>query len=105
MCFASSPPWITSPKQLQKLLGGTHSGLRVRAVTGAVGDEQRREIVDGRAEEKVRVLVATDCLSEDINLQKDFDAIVHFEHLDFAIAEFQDMKMQLALGRRGLLKA
>jgi hypothetical protein len=32
-----------------------------------------------------------------------------FEHLDFAIAEFQDMKMQRtierALGRRGLLKA
>ena len=31
------------------------------------------------------------------------------EHLDFAIAEFQDMKMQpaleRALGRRGLLKA
>ena len=31
------------------------------------------------------------------------------EHLDFAIAEFQDMKMQpaleQALGRRGLLKA
>ncbi len=92
-------------EQLQKLLGGTRSGLRVPAVTGAVGDEQRREIVDGLTEEKVRVLVATDCLSEGINLQKDFDAIVHFEHLDFAIAEFQDMKMQPALGQRGLLKA
>jgi len=30
---------------------------------------------------------------------------VAIEHLDFAIAEFQDMKMQPALGRRGLLKA
>ena len=66
-------------EQLQKLLGATHSGLRVRAVTGAVGDEQRREIVDGLAEEKVRVLVATDCLSEGINLQKDFDAVVHYD--------------------------
>ncbi len=66
-------------EQLQKLLAGTHSGLHIRAVTGAVGDEQRREIVDGLAEEKVRVLVATDCLSEGINLQKDFDAVVHYD--------------------------
>jgi len=60
-------------EQLLKLLGGTHSGLRAPAVTGAVGDEQRREIVDGVAEEKVRVLVTTDCRSEGINLQKDFE--------------------------------
>ncbi len=66
-------------EQLQKLLLGTHPGLRVRAVTGAVGDEQRREIVDGLAAENVRVLVATDCLSEGINLQKDFDAVVHYD--------------------------
>ena len=66
-------------EQLQNLLKGAHPGLRVRAVTGAVGDEQRREIVDDLADEKVRVLVATDCLSEGINLQKDFDAVLHYD--------------------------
>ncbi len=31
--------------------------------------------------------------------------LAHDTRLDFAMAEFQDMKMQPALGRRGLLKA
>ena len=55
-------------------------GLRVTSVTGGDGNsEQRREIVEDLAGEEVRVLVATDCLSEGINLQGHFDAIVHYD--------------------------
>ena len=65
---------------LQRLLKGSHSKLRVTSVTGGDGNsEQRREIVEDLAAEPVRVLVATDCLSEGINLQQHFDAVVHYD--------------------------
>ena len=65
---------------LQRMLEGSHSNLRVTSVTGGDGNsEQRREIVEDLAAEPVRVLVATDCLSEGINLQQHFDAVVHYD--------------------------
>ncbi len=66
--------------ELQRLLEKAHPCLRVTSVTGGDGNsEQRREIVEHLAGEPVRVLVATDCLSEGINLQGHFDAIVHYD--------------------------
>jgi superfamily II DNA or RNA helicase len=67
-------------KQLQSMLQRAHPGLRVVSVTGGDGDsEQRAEMVDDLAKEPVRVLVATECLSEGINLQDHFDAVVHYD--------------------------
>jgi superfamily II DNA or RNA helicase len=66
-------------EQLQKLLKKQHAGVHVVAVTGEVGDEQRRERVGELGQEPVRVLVATDCLSEGINLQEHFNAVVHYD--------------------------
>lgn len=66
--------------QLQSLLQEKYSGLRVVSVTGDDGDsEQRIEIVNDLTEKQVRVLVATECLSEGINLQEHFDAVVHYD--------------------------
>jgi hypothetical protein len=65
--------------QLQALLRRRHRDVDVRAVTGADGDEERRETVAELAASPVRVLVATDCLSEGINLQDDFDAVLHYD--------------------------
>lgn len=62
---------------LPKLLG--NASVRVVAVTGEAGDEERREKVEELARAPVRVLVATDCLSEGINLQDHFDAVVHYD--------------------------
>ena len=64
---------------LPKLLGKTFGGLEVRAVTGEVGDEERRERVEELVAHERRILVATDCLSEGINLQEQFDAVVHYD--------------------------
>ncbi|HEU0021146.1 MAG TPA: helicase-related protein, partial [Dehalococcoidia bacterium] len=67
-------------EQLQEMLQRDHDGLRVKSVSGDDGSsEQRRAIVDALAKEKVRVLVATDCLSEGINLQEHFNAVIHFD--------------------------
>jgi len=44
-----------------------------------MGDEERRAKVDELGEEVRRVLVATDCLSEGINLQQAFSAVIHYD--------------------------
>ena len=55
----------------------------VMAVTGDLPPEERvlriRELQEELANEKVPVLVATDCLSEGIDLQHTFDAVVHYD--------------------------
>ena len=64
---------------LQKALAEKHPGLRVVSITGRIGDDERRAKVDELAEEPCRVLVATDCLSEGINLQQAFNAVLHYD--------------------------
>lgn len=53
--------------------------LRIEVVTGAFTPEERRARVEAMAEEGQRLLVATDCLSEGINLQALFDTVVHYD--------------------------
>jgi superfamily II DNA or RNA helicase len=65
--------------QLPKLLPKSLKDVQVSAVTGEIGDEQRRERVEDLSGHPVRVLVATDCLSEGINLQEHYDAVVHYD--------------------------
>ncbi|MGQ9684605.1 MAG: helicase-related protein, partial [Anaerolineae bacterium] len=51
----------------------------VAAVTGLLAPEEREERVHALGEHAHRVLVATDCLSEGINLQEWFDAVLHYD--------------------------
>ncbi|MCF2518525.1 helicase-related protein [Dyadobacter sp. CY351] len=51
----------------------------VRAITSELSDEERREKIDEMSKSPKRVLVATDCLSEGINLQDKFNAILHYD--------------------------
>lgn len=58
--------------------------LRVEAVTGVLTPDERRDRVESMApgedeEDTRRLLVATDCLSEGINLQQLFDTVVHYD--------------------------
>ena len=54
--------------------------VEVGAVTGEMPPEERRErVAEIGAAEGAKVLVATDCLSEGINLQEHFDAVVHYD--------------------------
>ena len=55
-------------------------GVTVDAVTGEMPPEEREErVAEIGTAEGARVLVATDCLSEGINLQEHFDAVVHYD--------------------------
>lgn len=54
-------------------------GTEVVAVTGQLAPAEREERVGKMAEFPSRVLVATDCLSEGINLQRDFNAVIHYD--------------------------
>lgn len=51
----------------------------VEAVTGEYTPEERRERVEGMEEGASRILIATDCLSEGINLQHLFTAVIHYD--------------------------
>src|SRR5690606_7291847 len=53
--------------------------LRIEAVTGALTADERRARVESMADAEQRLLVATDCLSEGINLQELFDTVVHYD--------------------------
>src|SRR5581483_9400917 len=54
-------------------------GVKVEAVTGELPPAEREGRVLALGEAEKRVLVATDCLSEGINLQEHFDAVVHYD--------------------------
>ncbi len=53
--------------------------VEVRAVTSTLPDEDRKKAVLEMGEKDQRVLVATDCLSEGINLQEQFTAVLHYD--------------------------
>jgi superfamily II DNA or RNA helicase len=54
-------------------------GAEVVCVTGELAPAEREDRISALAEFPQRILVATDCLSEGINLQRDFNAILHYD--------------------------
>ncbi|MBC7246316.1 MAG: DEAD/DEAH box helicase [Actinobacteria bacterium] len=65
--------------ELGRRLSRRFPDLRVVSVTGALSDEERKLKVEELANYPCRVLVATDCLSEGINLQEHFNAVIHYD--------------------------
>jgi len=53
--------------------------VRVGVVTGEFPMDDRIRRVEELGEHEKRILVATDCLSEGVNLQACFDAVVHYD--------------------------
>jgi len=63
-------------KELRKALP---NDVEVAPVTGLLPPEERENRVVQLGEAEKRVLVCTDCLSEGINLQERFNAVVHYD--------------------------
>lgn len=67
-------------EHLTTALSKKHSDLRVDAVTGTLPPEERELRVNALTDhDGPRLLIATDCLSEGINLQEGFNAVVHYD--------------------------
>lgn len=51
----------------------------VGTITSRLSDEERKMRIDELSTHERHVLVCTDCLSEGVNLQQGFDAIIHYD--------------------------
>ena len=71
--------FISTAEHVRDALRRAFPKVRVEAVTGLLTPDERRDRVADMAEAEQRILVATDCLSEGINLQKLFDTVVHYD--------------------------
>jgi superfamily II DNA or RNA helicase len=61
------------------LKGKNFKDLRIEIVTSELNDELRREKITEMNSSERRLLIATDCLSEGINLQEGFNALLHYD--------------------------
>jgi len=66
-------------EELSRRLARRYPELRVVSVTGALSEDERKLKVEELANHSPRVLVATDCLSEGINLQDHYNAVIHYD--------------------------
>ncbi|MCL6608478.1 MAG: DEAD/DEAH box helicase [Geminicoccaceae bacterium] len=71
--------FVPTAAYLAEQLARAMPDVAIAAVTGELPDELRRERVEELARAPRRILVATDCLSEGINLQDHFDAVLHYD--------------------------
>lgn len=66
-------------EELQARLNKKIKDIHIISVTGEDSDEEREIRVNELSKSPRRVLVATDCLSEGINLQDHFNAVIHYD--------------------------
>ena len=76
--------YLATAEYVKNGLRQAFSELNIQSVTGELKPDQRRDLVSEMAGEDgkkgtQRLLVATDCLSEGINLQQLFDTVVHYD--------------------------
>lgn len=61
--------------------GKSYKNLTIEVISSEMDDELRKEKIKqmGKHEDGLRLLIATDCLSEGINLQDGFDCVLHYD--------------------------
>ncbi|MEN6478489.1 MAG: helicase-related protein [Anaerolineales bacterium] len=76
--FISTAEYVA--EQLRAAVGkALPADVAVSAVTGSLPPAEREERVAELCKHERHILVATDCLSEGINLQQHFDAVLHYD--------------------------
>lgn len=66
-------------KHLEPALRKKFPKLDLRVITSELPDDLRKQRISEMAGDKPRVLIATDCLSEGINLQESFTGVLHYD--------------------------
>lgn len=71
--------YIATAHYVGQHLAAKIRGVAVGVVTGELTSDERKEKIEHLGGAERRILVATDCLSEGVNLQEHFDAVVHYD--------------------------
>jgi len=71
--------YIATAHYLHDQLKNRFPGITTGVVTGESTPDERKQRVDELTEADRPLLIATDCLSEGINLQHGFNAVVHYD--------------------------
>ncbi len=71
--------FIPTAEYVAEHLRSSLRGVEVMSVTGLLPPAEREFRVEQMGRHEKRVLVCTDCLSEGINLQEHFDAVIHYD--------------------------
>ncbi|MDF0660822.1 MULTISPECIES: DEAD/DEAH box helicase [unclassified Rhizobium] len=76
--------YLATAEHVKEGLRKAFPKLNIQAVTGELTPDERRdrvaEMVAGNSDaDDQRILVATDCLSEGVNLQQLFDSVIHYD--------------------------
>lgn len=71
--------FIPTAEYLTEELRKAFPNCEIEAVTGLLPPLEREYRVSNLAKKEKRVLVCTDCLSEGINLQNHFNAVIHYD--------------------------
>lgn len=71
--------YIATAHYLFEQLKNRFPGTTVDVVTGELTPDERKQRVDELAQVDRALLIATDCLSEGVNLQHVFNAVVHYD--------------------------
>lgn len=71
--------YIATAHYLHAHLKNRFSGVTVDVVTGELTPEERKQRIEAFEREGKNLLIATDCLSEGVNLQEAFNAVVHYD--------------------------
>lgn len=71
--------FIATAHYLKVHLANEFKGVTVEVVTSELTADERKEKVDSLQDTEQRILIATDCLSEGVNLQHVFDAVIHYD--------------------------
>lgn len=66
-------------EQLGPALKRKYSKLDLAVITSELPDDLRKQRIDEMGKAPLRILVATDCLSEGINLQENFTGVLHYD--------------------------
>ncbi len=66
-------------EHLAPVLSEKISKLDFQVVTSELPDDLRKQRIADMVEDRPRILIATDCLSEGINLQDNFNAVLHYD--------------------------
>jgi superfamily II DNA or RNA helicase len=66
-------------EHLEPLLRQQFPKLDLQVITSELPDEMRKQRIEAMGKSRLRVLIATDCLSEGINLQDRFTAVLHYD--------------------------